>query len=106
LLKVYFLGCFAAFEAEAEADTTYAGACAESDAETASEPCAASAGVDLALFEGVAVGVAVGLKIIETASPSGRRYNVGCERSEAEAETGAATTGATGAVADTTVADG
>ena len=87
LLKVYFLGCFAAFEAEAEADT-------------------ASAGVDLALFEGVAVGVAVGLKIIETASPSGRRYNVGCERSEAEAETGAATTGATGAVADTTVADG
>jgi len=53
------------------------------------------------------VGVAVGLKIIETASPSGRRYNVGCERSEAEAETGAATRGATGgAVADTTVADG
>ena len=52
------------------------------------------------------MGVAVGLKIIETASPSGRRYNVGCERSEAEAETGAATRGATGAVADTTVADG
>ena len=42
MLKVYFLGCFGAFEAEAEADTTYAGACAESDAETASEPCAAS----------------------------------------------------------------